>query len=29
MAIGALNAGRSVIKQVVADGGLTDSGWDA
>jgi hypothetical protein len=29
MAIGALNAGRSVIKQIVADGGLTDSGWDA
>ncbi|MHA7263183.1 FAD/NAD(P)-binding protein [Arthrobacter sp. TMN-37] len=29
MAIGALNAGRTVIKQAVADGGLTDSGWYA
>ncbi|WP_159617110.1 FAD/NAD(P)-binding protein [Arthrobacter zhaoguopingii] len=29
MAIGAMNAGRTVIKQVVADGGLTDSGWYA
>ncbi len=27
MAIGALNAGRSVIKKVVADGGLTDASW--
>ncbi|MHA7275578.1 FAD/NAD(P)-binding protein [Arthrobacter sp. Hz1] len=27
MAIGAMNAGRTVIKQVVADGGLTDQSW--
>ncbi|WP_051298914.1 FAD/NAD(P)-binding protein [Arthrobacter castelli] len=27
MAIGALNAARSVVKTVVADGGLTDSSW--
>ncbi|GAB3530531.1 FAD/NAD(P)-binding protein [Arthrobacter monumenti] len=27
MAIGALNAGRSVIKKIVADGGLTDASW--
>ncbi|GAA1109287.1 FAD/NAD(P)-binding protein [Arthrobacter flavus] len=27
MAIGAMNAGRTVIKQVVADGGLTDQAW--
>lgn len=27
MAIGAMNAGRSVIKTVVADGGLTDAAW--
>ncbi len=29
MAIGALNAGRSVIKQAVADGGISDSSWNA
>ncbi|WP_458116338.1 FAD/NAD(P)-binding protein [Arthrobacter sp. D2-10] len=29
MAIGAMNAGRSVIKQVVADGGLTEASWTA
>ncbi|MHA7154660.1 FAD/NAD(P)-binding protein [Arthrobacter sp. TMN-50] len=29
MAIGAMNAGRTVIKQVVADGGLTDQSWMA
>ncbi|MFJ6003542.1 FAD/NAD(P)-binding protein [Arthrobacter sp. NPDC092385] len=29
MAIGAMNAGRSVIKQAVADGGISDSSWDA
>ena len=29
MAIGALNAGRSVIKQAVADGGLTDVAWES
>lgn len=28
MAIGALNAGRSVIKQAVADGGISDSSWN-
>ena len=27
MAIGALNAGRSVLKQVVADGGISDASW--
>ncbi|NOJ60515.1 FAD/NAD(P)-binding protein [Arthrobacter sp. 260] len=27
MAIGAMNAGRTVIKTVVADGGLTDQAW--
>lgn len=27
MAIGAMNAGRSVIKQIVADGGLTEASW--
>lgn len=29
MAIGAMNAGRSVIKEAVADGGISDSSWDA
>lgn len=29
MAIGAMNAGRSVLKQVVADGGLTEASWTA
>ncbi|MHA7240878.1 FAD/NAD(P)-binding protein [Arthrobacter sp. TMS1-12-1] len=29
MAIGALNAGRTVIKQTVADGGISDSSWNA
>ncbi|MDQ0737062.1 FAD/NAD(P)-binding protein [Arthrobacter agilis] len=29
MAIGAMNAGRSVIKQAVADGGISDSSWNA
>lgn len=29
MAIGALNAGRTVIKQAVADGGISVSSWDA
>ena len=29
MAIGAMNAGRSVIKQIVADGGLTEASWTA
>ncbi|GAB3556094.1 FAD/NAD(P)-binding protein [Arthrobacter tumbae] len=29
MAIGAMNAGRSVIKEVVADGGLTEGSWTA
>ncbi|MFC3298241.1 FAD/NAD(P)-binding protein [Arthrobacter agilis] len=29
MAIGAMNAGRSVIKQAVADGGISDASWDA
>lgn len=29
MAIGAMNAGRTVIKQVVADGGLTEASWTA
>lgn len=29
MAVGAMNAGRTVIKQVVADGGLTDQSWMA
>ncbi|NJC21181.1 putative NAD(P)/FAD-binding protein YdhS [Arthrobacter pigmenti] len=29
MAIGAMNAGRSVIKQVVSDGGLTEASWTA
>ncbi|MHA7190026.1 FAD/NAD(P)-binding protein [Arthrobacter sp. MDT2-16] len=28
MAIGAMNAGRSVIKQAVADGGISDSSWN-
>ncbi len=28
MAIGALNAGRSVIKQAVADGGISDASWN-
>jgi len=27
MAIGALNAGRSLLKEIVADGGLTDESW--
>ncbi|GAB3272487.1 FAD/NAD(P)-binding protein [Arthrobacter pigmenti] len=27
MAIGALNAARSILKKIVADGGLTDSSW--
>ncbi|WP_323960240.1 hypothetical protein GC088_01930 [Arthrobacter sp. JZ12] len=27
MAIGAMNAGRSVLKQIVADGGLTQESW--
>ncbi|OUM43487.1 FAD/NAD(P)-binding protein [Arthrobacter sedimenti] len=29
MAIGAMNAGRSVIKQAVADGGISATSWDA
>lgn len=29
MAIGAMNAGRSVIKEIVADGGLTEASWTA
>ncbi|WP_104117707.1 FAD/NAD(P)-binding domain-containing protein [Arthrobacter sp. B1805] len=29
MAIGAMNAGRSLIKQAVADGGISDSSWNA
>ncbi|WP_035777064.1 FAD/NAD(P)-binding protein, partial [Arthrobacter sp. H5] len=29
MAIGAMNAGRSVIKRIVADGGLTENAWTA
>lgn len=29
MAIGAMNAGRSVVKQAVADGGISDSSWNA
>lgn len=29
MAVGALNAGRSVIKQAVADGGISDASWSA
>ncbi|WP_299167554.1 FAD/NAD(P)-binding domain-containing protein [uncultured Arthrobacter sp.] len=29
VAIGAMNAGRTVIKQVVADGGLTEASWTA
>ena len=28
MAVGAMNAGRAVIKQAVADGGISDSSWD-
>ncbi|KNC13833.1 hypothetical protein AC792_15625 [Arthrobacter sp. RIT-PI-e] len=29
MAIGALNAGRSLVKRAVADGGVSDTSWDA